>query len=83
MGGSGSGSGISAAVAKKLLENGSTSTRAAGKSATEIHDPAGPIEILRLHRYSYIRQPDGTSSSSDSQPPDYGILLFLEEAKQP
>ena len=49
-------------------------------SATEVYDPAGPIELLRLHTHSQIRQPDGSSISSEK--PNIGILLFLEEVKQ-
>ncbi len=71
-------SGISKEDATKLLANGPTSTYTAGASAaTLVYDPAGPIELLRLHKY---RNPG--SSSIISQQPDVGILLFLEELKQ-
>ncbi|MBC7852588.1 MAG: hypothetical protein IAF94_04045 [Pirellulaceae bacterium] len=78
-GGSGVANGISEEDAKKLLAGGSTSTHTAGMSATEVFDPAGPIELLRLHTHSHIPQPDGSSISSEK--PDFGILLFLEEAR--
>jgi hypothetical protein len=61
---------ISPEDAKKLLANGSSSS----------HDPAGPIELLRLHKFVHIQQPDGSSASPTK--PDLGILLFFEEAKQ-
>lgn len=80
-GGTGSGHGISAEVAKRLLEGGSRSSHSAGMfSKTELHDPAGPIELLRLHKYVYIQQPDGSATSSDK--PEFGMLLFFEEAKR-
>lgn len=78
--GSGVASGISDEDAKKLLAGGSTSTHAAGMFATAVLDPAGPIELLRLHKYGSVPQPDGGTVSS--QQPYFGILLFLEEAKQ-
>ena len=79
--GSGVASGISEVDAGKLLVGGSTSTHAAGMWTTAVHDPAGPIELLRLHKYGSVPQPDGSTISS--QMPYFGILLFLEEAKRP
>ncbi len=66
--------------ATNLLANGSASSHAAGTSkAVEFHDPAGPIELFRLHKYLQIEQPNGGSTSFEK--PDLGILIFLEEAK--
>jgi hypothetical protein len=78
-GNSQSGTGISEEDTKKLLASGSTQSHTAGMSATEVYDPAGPIELLRLHKHSSVPQPDGTSISSEK--PDFGFLLLLEEAK--
>lgn len=78
-GNSRSASGISDEDAKKLMASGSTQSHTAGMSATEVYYPAGPIELLRLHKHSSVPQPDGTSISAEQ--PDIGILLFLEEAK--
>ena len=72
---------ISDEQAKMLFANGSASSHTAGMSATEVYDPAGPIELLRLHKYGSVPQPDGSTISS--QLPNFGILLFLEEAKRP
>ncbi len=79
--GSGVASGISEEDAKKLLAPGSTSSHAAGMIATAVLEPAGPIELHRLHEYGSVRQPDGRTVSS--QEPNFGMLLFFEELKQP
>jgi hypothetical protein len=79
--GSGVASGISEEDGKKLLAEGSTSTDVAGMFATAVLDPAGPIELLRLHKYGSVPQPDGRTVSS--QQPYFGMLLFFEEFQQP
>ena len=68
---------VSEEDAQQLFPEGRSSTHALRMSEADIHDPAGPIELLRLHKR--VANVGHVRRSINSEGAEFGVLLFFEE----
>lgn len=60
------------------LKTAGFSATGIGFTQTEVLDPAGPIELIRLRQHREIPGPPGSHSFAGSDDPEFGFLIWVE-----